>query len=173
MMLPTKVVSPFGSLSKISISKMVKRNKGCTSCSLWRQHSINFGVLMYPFIVIRYVIIYAHTESGRFNPFSASIRFRSLRPYTQHFWLVSNSLTVSNILMKMRSTSSHTHVPFTRLTSNINVNVCVCVAVVVAAVSFNWNDDVAYDFHNNFQFCGRSTWWLVHRYCNLTLFKSF
>lgn len=45
----------------------------------WRYthiHSINFGVHMYPFTVIRYVIIYAYRE--RINPFSASIHFHSL-----------------------------------------------------------------------------------------------
>lgn len=79
-------------------------------------NGINFGARVS--IVIRYVIIYAHkTKSTLFRiQCELSLSLNRAPHHTTHahiehahFWFVSISFTVSNILMKMRSTSSRTH----------------------------------------------------------------
>lgn len=92
--------------------------------------------LVYPFIVIRYVIIYTHRSESTLFPhldtlslsfylssmrIACNIHTCSARDHTEAFWLVSISLTVSNILMNMRPTSlpqnaDKNSCPFTRLT---------------------------------------------------------
>lgn len=106
-------LSTFGPFTKISFAN-AKHHKGY----LFPLTTASISVLVYP--LSSDMLLSMHTRPNQ--PFSASsvsslsLSLNRAPHHTTHahiehahFWFVSISFTVSNILMKMRSTSSRTH----------------------------------------------------------------